>query len=356
MRIILHLDLDAFFAACEVREKPELKGKPVVIGADPKGGRGRGVVSTCNYSAREYGIHSGMPISQAHRLCPHAAFLPVNFRLYWQVSERVMMIARKYSEKFQQSSIDEAFLDVSSCSSFEQAEQLAQRLKQEISDNEGITSSIGIGENKLVAKIASDYRKPDGLTAVRPEQTKEFLFPLPVRKLYGVGRKTEQLLQTLDISTVGDLAAYDVQSLTSLFGKWGLQLHLFSNGIDESAVEEVEGIQSIGREVTFEEDTNDLMLLNETIDAIAGDIAETLQEERIRFRTVTLKVRFENFETHTRQLTLGRDAADKETLQAAAQELLLKFADSKKKVRLIGVRISNLSFGGKQKSLNEYGT
>ncbi len=352
MRIIMHLDLDAFFAACEARERPGLKGKPVVIGADPRGRRG--VVSTASYEAREYGIHSGMPISKAYRLCPHAVFLPVNFRLYWDVSERVMRITRKYADKFQQTSIDEAFLDISGCGGFEAAGKIANELKKEIFDREGLTCSIGIGPNKLIAKTASDYRKPDDLTVVQPENVKEFLFPLPTRRLYGVGKKTGQALNSIGIETIGDLAQYDVQSLEGMFGRWGVQMHLMANGADDSEVEEVEGIQSIGREVTFQEDTSDIALLDETIDAIAEDIYGTISQENIAFRTLAIKVRFENFETHTSQRTLNRLAAEKETIKSVAKDLFGKFAESKKKIRLIGVRVSNILFEGEQKSLKDY--
>ncbi len=354
MRIILHLDLDAFFAACEIREQPELEGKPVIIGADPKGGRGRGVVSTANYSAREYGIHSGMPISKAYRLCPHGIYLPVNFQLYWQVSSNIMTIARRYADKFQQSSIDEAFLDVSSCSSFEEAERIAKKLKIDIMEKEKLTCSIGVAPNKLVAKIASDFQKPNGLTTVKDNDIKKFLFPLPVRKLYGVGKKTEQILKEWGINTIDDLAGFDKNLLIENFGKWGLYMHLLANGIDDSEVIEEEGIQSIGREVTFEEDTNDILILNETIDSISEDIYQTIKENGILFKTVTLKIRFQNFETHTRQKTLMNTTDDIDAIKNAAKDLLMKFSDSKKRVRLIGVRLSSLSFSGQQKRIGEY--
>lgn len=354
MRIIMHVDLDAFFAACEERENPELKGLPVVIGADPKKGRGRGVVSTANYKAREYGIHSGMPISKAYRLCPAAAFLPVNFPLYYRVSGNVMSILRRYADRFQQVSIDEAFLDVSEAGSHEKAEGIAAQIKNEIESREKITCSIGIGQNKLVAKTASDFRKPDGLTAVKPEQTADFLFPLPVRRLYGVGKKTEEILKNLGVETIGDLAKYEVQALQSMFGRWGSELHLLANGVEESEVEESEGVQSIGREYTFEEDTGDAALLHGTIEEAAEDIAESLSEEGLSCRTVAIKVRYENFETHTRQKTLSRNLSDSEVIEATAKELLKRFTESKKKIRLIGVRVTNLRMEGKQKSLGEF--
>ena len=353
MRIIMHMDLDAFFAACEIRERPELAGKPVIIGADPKGGRGRGVVSTCNYVAREYGVHSGMPISRAYRLCPQGTYLPVNFQLYWSVSSSIMSIARKYADKFQQSSIDEAFLDVSSRGSFEEAERIAKKLKIDILEKERLTCSIGIGSNKLIAKIASDFKKPDGLTVVR-NQAKEFLSVLPVRKLHGVGKKTEHILKGFGIDTIGDLASYDRNLLIENFGKWGLYMHMLANGIDESEVIEEEGIQSIGREFTFEEDTNDILLLNETIERMVEDLRQTIKENGIFFRTVVLKIRYQNFETHTKQRTLENPTDDADAIKNTAKELLMKFFDSKKRIRLIGIRLSSLSFSGQQKRIEEY--
>ncbi len=354
MRIIMHMDLDAFFAACEIRERPELSDKPVVIGADPKAGRGRGVVSTANYIARGYGVHSGMPISQAYRLCPNGIYLPVNFELYWTVSSNIMTIARRYADKFQQSSIDEAFLDVSGCGSYEEAERAAKKLKIEILEKERLTCSIGIGPNKLVAKIASDFQKPDGLTVVREEGVKKFLFPLPVRKLHGVGKKTEQVLKSFGISTVEDLAKYDKNLLVENFGKWGLYMHLIANGIDDSEIIEEEGIQSIGREVTFDEDTNDILILNETIDAMSDNIYSTIKDNGIIFRTIVLKIRYQNFETHTKQKTLMNATDDIDAIRSTAKDLLTVFMDSKKKVRLIGVRVTSLSFSGQQKRIGEY--
>lgn len=352
MAIIMHVDLDAFFAACEERENPELKGLPVVVGADPK--KGRGVVSTANYAARKYGIRSGMPISRAYSLCPAAAFLPVNFRLYHSVSEGVMGILRKYSGRMQQVSIDEAFLDMSHSGSCEKAAGIAGMIKNEIKEKEKITCSIGVGHNKLIAKTASDFQKPDGLTVVKPEEATGFLFPLPVRKLYGVGKKTEAVLRSRGIETIGDLARCDVQVLRSLFGKWGVELHMLSNGISSADVEEAEGIQSIGREYTFEEDTRDVALLHEMLESAAQDIETAMAAESLSARTIVVKVRYENFETHTRQRTLRRLFSDAETISTETKEILKRFTESKKRIRLIGVRVTNLSSGNRQKTMKEF--
>ena len=212
--------MDHFYTALEEREHPEIKGNPVIVGSDPKEGKGRGVVSTSNYEARKSGVRSGMPISQAWRLCPRAVYLPPNFPLYIKVSDEIMEIARKYAGKFEQWGIDEAFLDVSDkVDDWVGAELLARQIKQEIKEKEGITASIGIGPNKLVAKVASDYQKPDGLTIVKEEEVEKFLDPLPVRKLLWVGRKTEAKLKELGVNTIGDLARYRPHCV--VFDVWG---------------------------------------------------------------------------------------------------------------------------------------
>jgi DNA polymerase IV (archaeal DinB-like DNA polymerase) len=223
-QIVLHVDMDAFFASVELRERPELIGLPVVVGADPKKGKGRGVICTCSYEAREFGIHSGMPVSQAYKLCPNASFLPVNIRLYVQVSDNVMEIMKGFAEKFQQFSIDEAFLVPLAVNSFEEAAIIALRIKDEIKRQERITCSVGVGSNKLIAKIASKFQKPDGLTVVRPEDVQEFIFPLNVSKIPGIGEKTTEALKLMGITKVEELANCDVQRLTERFGKMGLWL------------------------------------------------------------------------------------------------------------------------------------
>ncbi len=333
--------MDSFFASVEVREKPELAGKPVVVGADPKGGKGRGVVSTCSYEARKYGIRSGMPISRAYKLCPAAVFLPVNFPLYIEASNEVMNILRKYAEKFQQAGIDEAYLDVSSAESFEAARGLALKIKNEIKEKVKLTCSIGVGPSKIVAKIASDYKKPDGLTVVEPSKVLEFLSPLPVRKILGIGKKTEAELKTMGIGTIGQLAGYDIQKLLSRFGKWGLYMHELALGIDESEVRGEECCKSISRETTFEEDTDDAAVIYRTMDELAEDVHMSLVDEGFLFKTLTIKVRYQHFITRTRAHTLAHYTDEPGVIKEAAKALLKGFIDGKL-VRLIGVRLSNL--------------
>jgi DNA polymerase IV (DinB-like DNA polymerase) len=351
-RIIFHLDMDHFYTAVEERERPEIRGRPVIVGADPKGGRGRGVVSTSNYEARKFGVRSGMPISRAWRLCPEAVYLPPNFPLYIKVSNEIMQIARRYADKFEQWGIDETFLDVSEhVADWVEAEALARKIKAEILQKEGLTCSIGVGPNKLIAKIASDFKKPDGLTVVREEEAEAFLAPLPVRKLLWVGRKTEAKLKALGVNTIGDLARYDATALTSMFGVMGWQMHLMARGIDRSEVEERVGVKSVSRETTFEEDTADSALIFQALDALCADVRKDVEDQHLLFKTVTLKIRYENFETHTRSRTLPFLTNRLYDLQKTERELLSGYLRKDRKVRLIGVRISSLVSSEKQKTL-----
>ncbi len=344
--------MDHFYTAVEERENPALKGKPVIVGADPKEGKGRGVVSTSNYKAREAGVRSGMPISRAWRLCPEAVYLPPNFPLYIQASNEVMEIAKDYADKFEQWGIDEAFLDVSSrVQNFDEAEALAKRLKQEIKEKTNLTASIGVGPNKLVAKVASDFHKPDGLTVVRDEEVETFLAPLPVRKLLWVGRKTEAKLKPLGIETIGDLARFDPAVLNEMFGVMGVQMHLMARGIDNSEVQQRTGVKSISHETTFEEDTDDANAVLAAVDVLSEDVAEESTEQRLFFKTVTVKVRFENFETHTTSKTLPFMTNRPQDLKKTARELLQAYLERGRKIRLIGVRVSSFVEGEKQKTL-----
>jgi DNA polymerase IV (DinB-like DNA polymerase) len=351
-RIIFHVDMDHFFTAVEERERPEFKGKSVIVGADPKEGKGRGVVSTCNYEARKFGVKSGMPISRAWKLCSEAVYLPVNYELYKKVSREIMSILRKYADKFEQCVIDEAFLDVTPrINSYKEAKVLAHQIKMEILENEGLTCSVGIGPNKLVAKIASDFQKPDGLTVVKEEDVEKFLAPLRVRKLLWVGRKTEQKLKRIGINTIGDLANYDPAVLTENFGVMGTQLHLMAHGVDRSEVEERGEVKSISRDVTFEEDTDDLEFVLKTLDRLSEEVHKDVSKQNFCFKTVTVKVRYENFETHTHGKTLSFVTDRLQDLQKTAKELVQGYLRSYRKIRLVGVKVSNFVSAEKQKRL-----
>lgn len=346
------MDMDHFYTAVEEREHPEYKGKPVVVGADPKEGKGRGVVSTSNYEARKAGVRSGIPISRAWKLCPEAIYLPPNFPLYIRVSNEIMVIARKYADKFEQWGIDEVFLDVSArVKDYAEAEALAKHLKSEIQEKERLTCSIGVGPNKLIAKIASDYKKPDGLTIVKEAEAEAFLAPLPVRRLLWVGRKTEAKLKNMGVNTIGDLARYDPTMLAEAFGVMGTQMHLSARGIDRSEVEARTEVKSISHETTFEEDTDDAEAVLKALDALAAEVAKEVAEQKLFFKTVTVKVRYENFETHTRSKTLAHMTNRPQDLQKTAQQLLNPYLNSNRKIRLIGVRGSSFVKGEKQKTL-----
>jgi DNA polymerase IV (archaeal DinB-like DNA polymerase) len=339
-RIILHLDMDSFYASVEMRTDPGLRNKPVVIGADPKQGRGRGVVLTCSYEARAFGVRSAMSVSQAFVLCPHAIFLPPDFALYAKVSDEVMTILKAYGFCFQQVSIDEAFLDVSPLGSILHAASLAEQIKATIEKNLGLTCSIGIGQSKLVAKIASDFEKPAGLTVVEPAATQDFLHPLPVRKIPGIGRKAELALFNLGIRTVGDLAAYDIRKLVAEFGRGAAVLHETALGIDGSDVEEHADTQSISREVTFETDTNDPDVITLTMDSLVDEVYTGLVQEDLSFRTLTIKVRYQGFVTRTRARSLSHYTSKKEILRSCAHSLLREMMEDRK-VRLLGIRLSS---------------
>jgi DNA polymerase IV (DinB-like DNA polymerase) len=353
-RIIMHVDMNHFFSAVEEREHPEYKGKPIIVGADPKEGKGRGVVSTCNYEARKFHVKSGMPISRAWKLCPQAIYLPVNYKLYGQASSNIMAILRRYSDRFEQMGFDEAFLDVSLKGNYEEAKKLAQEIKKEIHEKEGLTCSIGIGPNKLVAKIASDFQKPDGLTLVLEENVKNFLWPLPVDKLWGVGKKTSRRLHEMKIETIGDLANYDPSLLIERFGGvLGTQFHLMAHGIDRSEVVEGWETKSISREFTFEEDTFDSNLIYETLGKLCEEVYVDVKKSNFHFKTVSIKIRYSNFETHTHSRTLPFLTNRLKDIQKICRELIEKFLQQNRKIRLIGAKVSKLVSIEKQKTLDE---
>jgi DNA polymerase IV (archaeal DinB-like DNA polymerase) len=338
-RIILHLDMDSFYASVEIQKRPELAGQPVIIGADPKHGKGRGVVSTCSYKAREFGVRSAMPISQAYVLCPHAVFLPPDFPSYVKASSEVMAILRASGFPFEQVSIDEAFLDMTAAGGYIDAERFARESKEKIMAGLGLSCSIGIGPSKVVAKIASDFEKPDGLTMVPPERVQEFLAPMPVRKIPGIGQKSGMELLELGIKTIGDLARCDVQVLLARFGKGGLGLHNLALGIDGSDVVERGGPRSISRETTFEEDTGDPGILSGTMEELVEDVHRNLREENLRFMTVTVKVRYTGFVTKTKAKSVSHYTNDIAVIRRSGHSLLRELM-TEQKIRLVGLRLS----------------
>src|SRR5256712_12725809 len=266
-RIILHCDLDAFYPSCEIHRDPSLKGKPLIVGADPKNGKGRGVVTSCSYEARKFGVRSGMPISMAWKLCPQGIYVPPDFELYGETSERVMNIMRGFADIFEQTSIDEAYMDVSKrCKNYDEARVLASNLKDDLGGREGLTVSVGISPSKSISKMASDMQKPDGLTLVQPNEVGRFLELLPVNRISGVGKKTTEFLHDKGIETIGQLRGVEAKKLTDWFGKGGVWLWAIGNGTEEHPGEERGLRKSIRVEQTFEKD-----IQNKTMDADALD-------------------------------------------------------------------------------------
>lgn len=327
----------------EQREDPSLRGVPLIIGADPKEGKGRGVVVACSYEARKRGLHSGQPISRAYRLCPDGVYVRPNLPLYGQVSADVMERIRKFADKFEQVSIDEAYLDVTeSCKRYGGPVELAKRIKAEVKEVEGLTCSIGIAPNKSAAKIASDFQKPDGLTYVDPKHVREFLAPLRVSKISGIGKKTERRLNQLAIRTIGDLAKYPAKDLLKQFGKTAVWLWAIANAEEQVEVQENYVMKSIGAEHTFEVDTDDWPAVVRQLLDLVNDVHKRLVDENMAYRTITLKIRFTGFETYTRAKTLRFTTSNKQAIIEGIQNLADEFKGHPRKVRLVGVRISGL--------------
>jgi len=356
VRIIAHVDMDAFYASVEARYDPALRDKPVVVGADPKEGRGRGVVEAASYPARRYGIRAAMPISRAWKLSEAARrrgeepviFVHGHRQLYVEMSARVMAILAPAGDAFEEASIDEAYLDLSSLGSLEAAVERARALKREIAEREGLTCSVGLGPNKLVAKIASDFKKPDGLTVVAPDQVQAFLDPMSIRVIPGIGPKTEAELNERNIRTVRDLRGLEVAQLSEWFGRWGEDLHAKARGLSDSVVSNEWEPKSVGEQETFEVNTLDADFILQRVRALAAEVFGRLQRQGFRAcRTVTITVRFAHFRTLTRSHTSRDEIASEEALYAGAAQLLAPFFDAREnprgtKIRLIGVRAEKL--------------
>jgi DNA polymerase-4 len=340
MRRILHIDMDAFFASVEERRNPGLKGKPVVIGGsgDPTK---RGVVSTASYEARKYGIHSAMALRTAYRLCPHAVFLPVNYEEYSRVSQMIKNILREISPLMEDVGIDEVFLDISDID--KPAEAIAQEIRNRIKEITGLSCSIGIAPNKLIAKMASDMQKPDGLTIIEEDDIEGRIWALPVRKLWGVGPKTEERLTKAGTHTIGELAALPLDKLTADFGEsYGNYLYKASRGIDESPITTHWEPKSVSRETTFEADVSNWQSIARTIAELTKEVVSDIKQRGYKGRTVTLKVRFSDFKTLTRAKTLDVLTDSNDVIRKAAFACLQKVDLKEKKVRLVGVRVTGL--------------
>ncbi len=338
-RTIIHLDMDAFYASVEILDQPELRGRPVVVG----GTSDRSVVSAASYEARKYGIHSAMPLVRARQLCPDGVFLPVRMGRYREISDRIMAIFERFTPLVEPISLDEAFLDVTGSSRlFGSGVEIAVTIKKLINVETGLTGSAGVATSKLLAKIASDLQKPDGLTVVAPGREREFLAPLPISKLWGVGKTTLKDLALLGVTTIGNLAGLPVEILNARFGKSGSYLHRAALGLDERPVVPEREAKSVGHEDTYEEDLLDPARMRRELLSLANRVGARLRRYSLRGRTITLKVKFHDFKLVSRSTTLDEGTDDDLTIFRQVCELLRQTEAGRRPVRLLGISLSNL--------------
>jgi len=337
--------MDAFYASIEQLDHPEYKGRPVIVGADPKAGKGRGVVAACSYEARKFGIRSALPISRAWKLCPQGVYVRPRMNRYVEVSQQVMEVFRRYTDLVEPLSIDEAFLDITgSVALLGPADEIARSIKKAIREATGMTASVGLAPNKFLAKIASDLKKPDGLVVLQEDDVDQFLRDLPISRLWGVGPKTEARLHEMGFRTIGQLASASRESLVRTLGSLGEHLYQLSHGKDDRQVVPDWERKSVGTETTFDEDTDDRDLLLRTILELSDHVAERLRKDEYRARKVTLKLRYSNFSTHTKQHSLDRLIQTGDEIAAVARQLFSQFPLNRK-IRLIGVSAGDLHRG-----------
>ncbi len=339
---IIHVDMDAFYASVEQRDRPETRGRPVIVGADP---RGRGVVSAASYEARRFGVHSAMPIGRAFRLCPEGAFLPVDMDKYAGVSREIMAVLAEFTPLVEPLSIDEAFLDVTASRALHgDGAAIGREIKKRIRASVSLTASVGVAPNKFLAKVASELEKPDGLVVVEPGREALFLAPLPVSRLWGVGKVTGSVLETMGIRTIGQLALTPAAHLAARFGKHGPDLLNLARGLDDRVVETDAPSKSMGAEETFEHDTHEVDLLRATLRGQSERVGRELRGAGYAGRTVTLKLRFADFSTITRSHT--DDPTQDGLVIYRRVESLFARVTLKQAVRLIGLSVSGLGPAG----------
>lgn len=343
-RKIIHVDMDAFFASVEIRDNPKLANKPVIIAKHPNLTHGRGVVSTCNYIARSFGVHSAMSAKQAYELCPNGVFLPGNYTKYQSVSNQIKQIFSRYTDKIEMLSIDEAFLDVTT--NFihsKSAIYIAKCIQRDIKKELNLTCSAGVSYNKFLAKVASDMKKPAGLTVILPEEAKEFLKNLPIKKFYGVGRKSLEKLKMLNIEKGEDLLHYNALELINQFGRLGFMMLQRVHGIDNSKVQPNRQRKSIGKESTY---YPELVTIEDVTIAIRNHcykIEDSLNKRQLYGNLITLKLRYSNFETKTHQKKIDKYINQSEDIFQEAIDLYEEFGIIDAPIRLLGVSISGLS-------------
>lgn len=345
-RHIIHVDMDAFYASVEQLDHPEYRGKPVIVGADPRNGLGRGVVSAASYEARRFGIHSALPISVAFKRCPQGIFCLPRMNRYLEISKRIQSLFESFTPVVEPISLDEAFLDVTGTERlWGEVEKIGRIIKNQIKKQEGLIASVGIGPNKLIAKIASDFDKPDGFVIVPSDSVQEFLNPIPVKCLWGVGKKTQEILAQMGIHLIGDLSRLSRETLIQRFGRLGESLWFFAHGIDHGPVISSRGVKSVSNETTFAQDVGDIQVLLHTVQALADKVGYRLRRKNISGRTVTLKIRFEGFDTYVRHVTRENPVCLGSDIRDNALDLLSQFDLENQKVRLIGVGVTQLVSG-----------
>jgi DNA polymerase-4 len=354
-RCIFHIDLDAFFVSVEQVLNPKLKGKPVMVGGDPER---RGVVASASYEARPFGIHSGMPLSRARRLCPQAILIRANFSHYKVASAKFMKILSDFSPYIEPLGFDEAYLNVTGCEEpYGSPRQLAMALKERIYEELKLTASVGIGTCKVVSKIASDLCKPDGLLEIAPGGEQAFLNPLPIAKLPGVGKKTEQVLKEMRITTIGELASLPLNTVKRRFGTTGAVIHSYARGIDDREVKAPGEAKSISQQLTFAHDTLDHNFLEANLHNLCQEVCQELRSQNTRAKCVAIRLRYADFRTITRQVTLKEASDVTQVVCASAHQLLSQaLAQQEKPVRLLGIRVSSLVGEEKQLSMFDSGT
>ncbi len=340
IRKIIHVDMDAFYAAVEQRDHPEWHGKPVIVGGRPSG---RGVVSTASYEARVFGVHSAMPTSQAYRLCPHGIFVPARFEAYKEASVIIRNIFYEYTDLVEPLSLDEAYLDVT-VNHIENpsATLIAQEIKEKIYDRTNLTASAGVGPNKFVAKVASDINKPDGLTVIPPETMDHFLEELSIKKFYGVGKATLRKMHGLGIHRGSDLKKWALIDLIEIFGKSGQYYYQMARGLDARPVESHRIRKSFGKERTFHKDISEREYILRFIEGLSATISEGMRTIPAAGKTITLKLRYDNFETISRSLSISHYTNDASEISLITQELLKNTEFGDRPIRLLGISISNL--------------